>query len=81
MGRDVPVAWTKGQPDPNAIKAKLKSSRDVLDLLEEIIQDKKIKASRGHQPDFSDAGWPMKAADLNGYLRALEEIEKIIPKS
>ncbi len=81
MERNVPVAWTKGRTDPDAIKAKLKSSKDILDLLKEILQDKKIKASHGVQPDFLDAGWPMKAADLNGYLRALEEIEKIIPKS
>ena len=75
-----PVAWIKGR-DPDKVKAQLKSASDVLEILDQIILDKKLTASSGLKPDFIDAGWPYKAADLNGYLRALEEIQKLIPKS
>lgn len=76
-----PAAWIKGRKDPDSVKAKLESAKDVLEILDQIILDKKLTASSGCKPDFIDAGWPYRAADLNGYLRALEEIQKLIPKS
>lgn len=76
----IPVAWIKGR-DAESVKAKLKSSKDVLEILDQIITDKKLLASVGKKPDFVDAGWPYKAADQNGYLRALDEIQNLIPRS
>jgi hypothetical protein len=78
--RSVQVAWFKGRKDPDTIKAQLSSSKDILEILDQIIEDKKLVASSGRKPDFLDAGWPYKAADINGYLRALEEIQNLIPK-
>ncbi len=75
-----PVAWLRDQPDKEAVKAELMAARPALERLNVLLQEKRIKASRGHQPDFLDAGWPAKAADVNGYFRALDEIEKLIPK-
>lgn len=74
-----PMTWLKGQKDPDSIKAKLKSSKDILDILDEIIVAKKLKASSGCKPDWIDSAWPYRAADLNGYLRALEEIQRLLP--
>jgi hypothetical protein len=80
MAKGIPMAWTKGHKDPNSVKAKLKSAQDVFEILDRIIEDKKAKASKGNPPDFIDAGWPYKAADQNGYIRAMNEIQNLIPK-
>ena len=81
MADKIPVRWLKDQPDKEAVKAELLVARPVLERLDKIIQEKRIKASHGNQPDFLDAGWPYKAADMNGYFRALDEIQKLIPRS
>lgn len=81
MDDRIPVAWIRGSRDPEKVKAQLKSAEDVLEILDEIIQKKKLEASGGCKPDFIDAGWPYRAADLNGYLRALNELQNLIPKS
>jgi hypothetical protein len=76
-----PVAWIKGQKDPDRVKGQLKRSKAILEILDQIIEDKKQKASEATKPDFIDAGWPYKAADTNGYVRALEDIQNLIPKN
>jgi len=74
-----PVRWLKDR-DPEEAKAELLAARPALEALRTIIEEKRIHASHGNQPDFLDAGWPYKAADINGYFRALDDIEKLIPK-
>ena len=81
MADRTPVAWIKGQKNPAQIKAQLKSSKDILEILDQIIEDKKVKAFEATEPDFIDAGWPYRSADANGYIRALEDIQKLIPKN
>ncbi len=75
-----PIRWLKDSDDKESVKAELRAARPILEKLEQIIQEKKAYASLGHKPDFLDAGWPYKSADTNGYQRALDEIQKLIPK-
>lgn len=75
-----PVRWLKDAPDRDAVKAELRAARPALEKLDIILQQKKLDGMSGCKPDFIDAGWPYRAADLNGYLRALEEIQTLIPK-
>ncbi len=75
-----PVRWMKDVPDREAVKAELRAARPALEKLAEILEEKKRDAFLGHKLDFLDAGWPYKSADMNGYHRALDEIQKLIPK-
>lgn len=75
-----PVRWLKYETDTESVKAELLQARPAFERLQTILDEKRIAASHGNQPDFLDAGWPYKSADINGYFRALDEIEKLIPK-
>ncbi len=75
-----PGRWLKDEPDRESVKAELMAARPALERLDQIIQDKRIKANLSIQPDFFDSGWPYRCADLNGYFRALDEIQKLIPR-
>lgn len=76
------IIWTKGL-DPEKKKKfeqELKKSETVLATLDRILSEKENKAREALKPDMIDAGWPHRAADNNGYTRALQEIRSIITK-
>ncbi len=75
-----PVGWLKDEPDKEAVKAELLAARPILEKLDKILQKKKANVSLGTDPDYMDASWPYKAAALSGYHRALDEVQKLIPK-
>ncbi len=74
------IIWTKGLEPENKKKfeEELKQAGTVLATLDRILKEKEDKAREAFKPDEIDAGWPHKAADSNGYIRALQEIRKII---
>lgn len=76
------MIWTKGMEPENKKKfeQELKQAQTVLATLDRILKEKENKAREAFKPDEIDAGWPHKAADSNGYIRALQEIRKIITK-
>jgi hypothetical protein len=76
------VIWTKGlDPDKKKkFEQELKKAETVLATLDRILREKENKAREALKPDEIDAGWPHRAADNNGYTRALQEIRSIITK-
>jgi len=77
------VVWTKGlktEEEKEKRAQALLNAKEVLDILYGILEDKELNALRAAKPDFIDSGWPYRAADINGYLRAVQEIKKIIPQ-
>ena len=61
-------------------KQELKSAEPILELLMEMLNHKEVEALKATKPDMIDSGWPYKAADANGYIRAVQEIKTIIHK-
>lgn len=77
------VAWTKGlktKEEKDKRAAQLRAAQDVLDILDGILEEKELKALVASKPDYMDAGWAYRNADLNGYRRAVQEIRNIIPQ-
>ena len=72
--------WTKGlDKDGKAKREKeMRAGKPILAALESILDHKERNAQAAKKPDFVDNAWPYKAADTNGYLRAVQEIKAII---
>ena len=72
--------WTKGldAKQKTARERDLRVAKPILDALTSILDHKERDAQRAKKPDLVDTAWPYKAADNNGYLRAVQEIKQII---
>lgn len=72
--------WTKGLSgtDKKQVEDEFARAEAAMSRLLDILGEKELKAMRATSPDWIDAGWPYKAADLNGYLRALQEVKTLI---
>lgn len=72
--------WTKGltAEEKKRRETEFKQAEEILKVLTEILNKKELDALRAAKPDHMDAGWPFKAADANGYMRAVQEIKSII---
>lgn len=76
------VLWTKNlsAKEKTELEQELKQAQGVLNRLDEILVHKLNGVRKAEPIDYLDAGWPYKAADRNGYERAIQEIRTIIPK-
>lgn len=75
------VDWFKDARDNvEERKALVKASRPILKVLKNILDRKLKEAGRDavSRPDYTDAAWAYVQADYNGYIRALEEIAKLV---
>lgn len=72
--------WTKGLDAKGKAKREkeMRAAKPILEALKSILDHKEREALKAKKPDFLDAGWPHKAADANGYARAVQEIKTII---
>ncbi len=75
------AVWTKGlktKEEKQKRQNELNAAKPILDTLTEVLEEKELKALKATKPDFIDQGWPYRAADINGYLRAVQEIKNIL---
>ena len=68
--------WTKGLEDADAhqLEATLQNSKRVLSRLAEVIQNKINEQDRVNTSDYDSPSWAFKAADREGYIRALKYV-------
>lgn len=71
-------SWFKAGEDKDKFAAMIKGSGQVLDRLTEILKDKRSNNEVFRTEDYKDGSWAYRAADRNGYIRALEEIINLI---
>jgi len=76
------IMWTahiKDEEEKAEFKAYIANSSALLDRLTEIINVKIAAAERTRlsEKDYGLQTWPFKQADLNGYLRAFNEIKTL----
>lgn len=64
------------QDQREVFKRQLSSSKDVLEKLKEIIENKRKETILSE--DYESPSWAYKQADRNGYNRALTEILNIL---
>lgn len=66
--------------DVDERKALVKASTPVLKVLKKMLERKLAESERGaiSRPDYSNAAWAYEQADYNGYIRALNEIAKLV---
>jgi hypothetical protein len=57
-------------------KRQVRSARDVLERLEQLLQEKKTEVVLS--TDYDNPSWAYKQADRNGYDRALTEVINLI---
>ena len=75
------AVWTKGlktKEEKEKRKLQLTQAKDLFDILLVELDKKEIDARAAREPDYIDAGWPYAAADANGYIRAVQELKKLI---
>lgn len=73
--------WLKYETDTSQhedLKKRIASCNDVLGILAKLVQEKLDANQIVRLPDYNDSAWACKQADLNGYIRALEEIQKLL---
>jgi len=76
------IMWTshiKNEEERKEFKAYIANSSALLDRLTDIINQKISAAekTRLSEKDYALTTWPFKQADLNGYLRAFNEIKTL----
>lgn len=74
--RNINTAWTKGIKDPEAKKAfesLLRNSTTVNSKLVDILKEFYDKEENSIE-DYDSAAWAYKAADRNGYRRAIRQV-------
>lgn len=72
--------WTrsaKTQEQKEELRLNLAAAEPIMQILDSFVEAKLDRAERG-DADYNDAAWAYKAADLNGYRRALEEMRDLI---
>ena len=78
----IKVLWTKNlsAQEKEELQSEIQQARNVLLRLDAILEHKLNDVQKAEKVDFIDSAWPYKAADRNGYERAIQEIRNIIPK-
>ena len=70
--------WTKdvaGKPEEiESRKALVRNSSQVLAILKKVMERKHRDYAELGRPGYEDSAWALRAADANGYQRALREI-------
>jgi len=79
--KEIPLDWLKGTTGETKDKRKqeILSASPILILLGQILEDKYNAKERTKDIDYDCPSWSHKQADLNGYLRALEDVIKLLP--
>ena len=72
------LSWFNHLPKDKqeGFKKQISSSRDVLERLHQILEDKKTEVVLS--TDYDNPSWAYKQADRNGYDRALTEVINLI---
>lgn len=70
--------WFNNLPkdQQEGFKKQVRSARDVLERLEQILQEKKTEVVLS--TDYDNPSWAYRQADRNGYDRALTEVINLI---
>jgi hypothetical protein len=71
--------WTKKgktEKEKKSIKQLFENSGAFRELLGEILIDIKNRSEEGL--DFNESGWPFKRAAIDGKIKAINEIEKLL---
>lgn len=70
------IDWIKGLSDAEAdnVAKTLKNSRVLLDRLDTVVKNKIEETERVSTNDYDSPSWAYKAADREGYIRALKYI-------
>lgn len=74
------IRWLKHLPtgDHEDFKKRLLSVQDVLEVLDNILLGFQNGVEIARMPDYESASWAYKQADINGYIRAIQEVRKLI---
>jgi hypothetical protein len=70
--------WLQGAVDEKEIQKRkdlVGNSRELLTLLNKVIQEEIIRLSSTSFEDYNDAGWPYREADRKGQIRSLKNIQ------
>jgi len=72
------ITWVNHLPKDQQedFKKQVRSARDVLERLKQILQEKKTEVVLS--TDYDNPSWAYKQADRNGYDRALTEVINLI---
>ena len=72
------LTWFSNLPKDKqeGFKKQINSSRDVLERLQQILEDKQTEVVLS--TDYDNPSWAYKQADRNGYDRALTEVINLI---
>lgn len=76
-------AWTKhlkDQDEQARFKNNILSSRDVFERMGELLEEMKEDAQSPKRAyvDYDKPNWAYKQADINGYLRCIDQIKTLI---
>lgn len=68
--------WTQGLPDDeaNRLVLQLTNSKFLLNRLHTVIENKIRSVERVSTNDYDSPSWAYKAADREGYIRALKDL-------
>lgn len=72
--------WTraaKTQEQRDQLRLNLAAAEPIMQILDGFVEAK-LAGSERSEADYNDASWAFKAADENGYRRALKEIKELI---
>lgn len=74
--------WYKelgGRPEEiDERKTLVRNSSLILKVINNILDRWEKEYSSMPRPDYADAAWALRAADANGYMRALKELKQLI---
>ena len=83
MTDKIKLVWTshlKTKEEKERFKKQVLSSSEVLERLSDIISEYSESCVM-EKPDYDSPSWAYKQAHYNGYINALEDIFKILPKN
>lgn len=75
------MRWFSHLKDPKdkaAFKEYIQGSQKVLDRIKEICYNSIKNGEQSKESDYDSPSWAYKQADLNGYLRAYQEILSLV---
>jgi hypothetical protein len=68
-----------GEAEKEELRSYLSACTRVFTLIKDILQRKYDHTSSSKETDYDSASWSYKQAHRNGYLQALEDINKLMP--
>ena len=81
MDKSISVTWIKDfkkQEEAEKFTQFVRSSAPVLNRLSDILKAKADARNVFSEEDFKDPSWAYAAADRNGFIRAMQEVIKLI---